>query len=132
MNRKNLELKKQAYVMSCIYCTGYSDETGEFELTGLTDKQKLQYVYDNFKSEAFNDYNMRKFKNNKTDIIADHLMGLPSYLNIEFRNFNILEIGKKWGYDLSAEKKEQNFINNWFKVCAFKFVQLCEKYEVSL
>jgi hypothetical protein len=57
---------------------------------------------------------------------------LPSWLNVDFENYHILEKGKVWGYDLSTEKKEDAFLEKWFPMCAHKVMQMLHKEDVSV
>ena len=128
-----LDYKQKAYVLNSLYCTDYSDEKGEIEINDtLTTKGKLQYVANSLKREAFHDYNEHKFKNNSSAIVGDHIQGLPSYLNIDFENFNILEVGKKWGIDLSSEEKEDQFLESWFEERGKDILSLMEDNGVDV
>ena len=65
-------------------------------------------------------------------MLADHLMGLPSYLNIDYENYKILEIGKEWGYDLSSEQKEDVFLSLWFSRMSAVILKLMKDNDIRL
>ena len=130
---KNLQKVQHEYVLDSIFCTDYSEKSGEVDITNsLTTKGQLQYLASNFTSEALHDFNIRKFKGDKTSILADHLQGLPSWLSIPYTNYDILELGKKWEYDLSTEKKEDAFLENYWNLIANKAMQLMNKHDVEI
>jgi hypothetical protein len=122
---------KKAWIISIINATGYSDETGEFELD-LSDSEKIHFIADRLRIEAFYPNNVKRFKGNIQDVIADHLMGIPSWINIPYSNHEIIQYGNQWGYDLSTEKKEDKFCNNWFNAIAAGIVQLLNKEGIRL
>lgn len=127
MNTTGLKKQIKEYIINNIDDAGY-----ETISENATNKEKLQFIADNFKSEAFYTNNLRRFKNNKQLIIAEHLQGLPSYLNIEFSNYNILQLAKKWGFILDTEKKEYQFLENYWDRIAQNIMELFRKYDISI
>ena len=97
----------------------------------LTDKQKIDFVFNTFMSEykysINNGLSIRKV--GIQTIFADYLAGLPSCINIEFRNFYILEMAKQWGSipENATEKQEDKILSNWFAYIATNFFQLKNK-----
>ena len=110
-----------AYVLDAINVTDYDGNEME-----ATDKERVKYFFEKFESE-FNKYN--KSRASLQDKIADYIQGLPSCINIAFENYKIAEIGKSWGY-CKTERKENEFINNWFSVIAFRLIQLKEYFNL--
>ena len=101
--------KIENYIFDCI----------DFENYGLnpeTKKEKIKLLIETFKSEFWHDYNKQYYKHDTVNGFANWLMGLPSCFNVDFENYRILEIGKNWGFDLSSEKKGDNFLNQWFLI----------------
>lgn len=130
---KNLQKMQKQYVMDSLYCTDYSEKSGEVDITdSLTDKGKLQYVASALKTEAFYENNIKRFGGNRPKIIADHLQGLPSYVKVPYENYEIVKQGKEWGYDLSTEAKEDKFCENWWINIGAKLTQLMEKHGVEI
>jgi len=130
MNTIGLKANKEEYILNAIYATSYTDKEGEIELD-LNDKDKLQYIADKLKDECYCDYTMNKFKNNYTAIIADFIQGLPSWLNIAFSNYDILQIAKIWGRDVSTEKLEDSFLLNWWELIATNIINLFNKHKID-
>lgn len=130
---KDLLSVQRKYILDSINATDYSEKTGEVDISNLlTTKGKLQFIASAFTSEAIYEYNLKKFHNNKTNILADHLQGLPSWLDIHFENYEIIKQGKEWGLDLSTEKKEDAFCENWWNLIANKVMQLMDKHDVAI
>lgn len=84
---KEQNQKVNQYIIDCIDSECYGVET-------KTDKEKLSFIFDTFKKEKGWEINQRR-KNTQV-IFADWLSGLPSCFNIEFMNYKILELAKKW------------------------------------
>jgi hypothetical protein len=125
----NTQAKKHAfnYILNSIDGDGY-----DVELT--TDKQKIDFVYETFSSEY--SYTIEHFKRagiSETRIFADYLAGLPSCINIEFRNYYILEMAKQWGSipENATEKQQDKIIFNWFNYIAINFFQLRAKLSLK-
>jgi len=125
--------EKREWLLSCINATTYTPETGEIDITNtLTDTEKMQYIADRLKSESFYEYNVKRFHGNEQTIIADHLQGLPSWLNIPFMNYDILQLAIKWGYNVSTEKKENAYLARYWGAVAMEIIKACRKYKVVL
>ena len=123
---KGLKKNIKDYIINSIDDAGY-----EVIKEDATTKDKLQFIADNFKSECMYEYNIKRFKGNKGAIIADHLQGLPSYLNIEFSNYKILELGKKWGFCFDTEKKEDVFLENYWNRISQNILELFKTYKID-
>ena len=126
MSKFNPKKDIKEYILNSIDDAGY-----EILSDNSTIKEKLQFIANNFKSEAFFDNNIKRFKGNKGAIIADHLQGLPSYLNIDFINYNILQIAKKWGFTLDTEKKEDTFLNQYWGRIAQNILELFNTHKIE-
>lgn len=118
----NTNAKKHAfkYILDSIDGDGYG-----VELT--TDKQKIDFVYNTFTSEYA--YQIKYYGNNKQRAFREYLAGLPSCINIEFRNYYILELAKLWGSIPSepTERQEEKIISNWFAYISTQFFDLRDK-----
>ena len=98
-------------------------ESEEKELR--TDKEKIYFLFDTFKSEF--DYKIKQIGFNSA--LKEWLSGLPSCINIDFWNDDILRIGKSWGY-CNNQKKEEIFIKDWFRASAFNLIKIGEYFGV--
>lgn len=112
-----------AYVLDAINVTDY--DGNEIE---ATDKERVKYFFECFESEYNYEYNKKRYPNIQ-ERISEYLKGLPSCIYVAFENYKIIEIGKSWGY-CKTERKENEFINNWFSVIAFRLIQLKEYFNL--
>lgn len=121
-------MKKQSYAKINKYILDNIDGTGygrEFK----SNKDKLQFVFDTFKSEC--GYNIKQVGQLKA--LQGWLKGLPSAVDIEWRNHLILELGEKWNLiDPTASKtKKNNFLNNWFAFMAMRIIELWKRNSIG-
>lgn len=116
---------KVAWLVDRISSEGY-----EVELN--TEYDKALFIAQRFKHEAFYSNNIKRFHGNEQRIIADHLMGLPSYLSIPFNNHDILLLAKEWEYDVSTEKKEDNFCDRYWGAIAMIILQLFKRHKINV
>lgn len=118
----NTQIKKHAfkYILDSIDGDGY-----DVQLT--TDKEKIDFVYNTFLSEYA--HQIKYYGGNKQRAFREYLAGLPSCINIEFRNYYILEMAKKWGSlpENATERQEDKILSNWFNYIATQFFQLRDK-----
>ncbi|MDY0138248.1 MAG: hypothetical protein RBR50_00990 [Candidatus Izemoplasmatales bacterium] len=117
--------QKTEWLLSHINTDGYDNISDK-----STDTEKLQFIANCLKSEAYYQHNIKRFNSNNQQIIADHLMGLPSYLNIPFSNYDILQLATSWEYDISTEKKQDNFVNNYWGGVAMIILIAFRKYHI--
>lgn len=106
------------YVLDCI-------QSDEVELT--TDKERIEYFFRMFGVEGDCE-NKRRLCPNEQERIAQYLRGLPSCCGIAYANYDIVQIGKSWGYILDTERKENEFCERWFNVMALRLMQIRDKY----
>lgn len=118
----NTQIKKHAfkYILDSIDGDGYG-----VQLT--TDKEKIDFVYNTFVNEYA--HQISYYGGNKQRAFREYLAGLPSCINIEFRNYYILEMAKQWGSipENATERQEDKIISNWFAFIATNFFQLKNK-----
>ena len=116
---ENLRLNKRfgvqfGYLLDSIN----TDEIGE----NATDKEKINFVFDTFNNEYNDAYYKRRYPN-ECERLANYLRCLPSCCSIAFCDYDIIQIGKSWGY-CKTPKQEANFVNNWWPVMAFRLIQM--------
>ena len=127
-NSKEYIKNVEEYIFNCIDLTYF-----ELNQEVTNKKDILQLVWNEIKSHSFYEYNLRRFKNNKIDVVADYLQGLPSYINIDFENWVILKVAAKLhNIDNIPENKEDIILNNWFIHMADKLIKLCIKHDVKM
>lgn len=113
MKKPNLNKAIREHVLKSIDLESY-----EIDSLALTDKQKLEKVFEIAKKEYCHEYNLRRYKGNYHLIISEWLAGLPTICTVHFANYDILEFAKSKGYFFRNEKEEDLFIESWFRRCA--------------
>jgi len=96
-----------------------------YEVECSTDKEKIKFLYDTFKSEK--GYEIKRF--GELQAIEDWLKGLPTAINIEFENYKILELAIEFGQlDENSSEQDQNIaLENYFPFMALKLFKLIKK-----
>lgn len=118
-NMKELRLDKCymvqfEYLLDCIN----TEQIGE----NATDKEKINFVFKTFEDEYGNPYNKRIYPN-ECERLAQYLRGLPSCIKIAFTDYDIIQIGKSWGFCKSSIAKTR-FVTNWFNESALRLIQM--------
>jgi hypothetical protein len=110
-----------AWILSCMAGEDYDGK----ELTSAVDK--CEFVAECIKKEA-----LEQRYANRQNCISSWLQGLPSAVGIPFTNYDILQLAKEWGYDVSTEKKEAKFLENYWNASAMSILKAFKKYGVQL
>lgn len=102
----------------------------DYDVVANTDKEKLQFVYDTFKSEMGHLIPQV----GKVNAFREWLQGLPTAMDIEYQNHKILEIAYEWGSLLknATEDQEDKILDNWFNFIANKTFVLMRKHKVNM
>lgn len=113
----NLRLNKSygvqfEYLLDCIS----TDEIG----ADATDKEKVAYVFTCFEREYGNTYNKRIYPSEVVRL-EQYLRGLPSCIGVEFCDYNIIQIGKKWEY-CETPTSELVFVKNWWRLVSLRLI----------
>ena len=90
-----------------------------------TERQKLDFIMDRFRTEAVHEYSLIRHKNNLTSIMAEWLSGLA--LNIPYTNYDIIELSKKL-LETDTIKNPDRIINNYFYFMAEQLSRLVAFY----
>jgi len=114
------------YILYCI-------DTENYGVIATNDKDKLNFLYETFKTEFVYESNVIRYGGNRVKMLSEWFMGLPSSFNIDFENYKILEIAKSWGCipTKATEKQEDKIIENWFLWIANKTFLLIESNRVD-
>lgn len=116
------------YILDCIR---NSNRATDEELTFETDFDALKFFFDCFNEEFNHAYNKRIFPR-LADRIGNYLRGLPSCCNIDYTDYNILNLGLMWGVIDSREgRKAEKFVNNFFEVCGLRICQAAQKVGLN-
>jgi hypothetical protein len=126
MKRSELNNVVFAYILGCIDGDCYGE-------TLTTDAQKLKFLADVFRSEYCYPKNLQYYGSVQSTL-KNWFMGLPSACNIDYENYRIIELAKKWGClaQDADDRQEDKIIDNWFNWMANKTIQLMKKYEISI
>ena len=123
MHSKTQQLNSHVfpYILSCIDADGY-------DVQPETDAEKLQFLSDTFHAE----YGWMIDRVGPVAAFSEWLKGLPSSVNIEFTNWDILRLAREWGSlpENATERQEQKILDNYWNLIANKTFQLFRKYEV--
>ena len=126
MKTKDLNKLVFAFIIDAI-C--YQDFTSK-ELK--TDKEKLQFLYNQFKIEYLNDYNLQRYGSIQK-CFSEWLMGLPSSFSVPFNYCDIIDLAKSWKSipQDATEKQEDKIINNYWNFLTCKTFQLFKKNNIQ-
>lgn len=117
------------YVLDCIKnSASATDQDMKFE----NDKQILQFFFDEFNEEFNKEYNKRYYPSLQQRI-EYYLRGLPGCCSIEYVDYNILQLGIKWGVLRGTDdKKACSFVANFWSVCALRIIQAATKLGINI
>ena len=124
LSTKELNQKAYKYLLDAIDSQGYDVSTE-------TDKEKLQFLYNTFTKEYCFPNNL-KYYGSVYKTFENWLMGLPSCFNIEFMNYEILNLYKSWyNLDVLTEKQENKILDNYWNFITVKTFQLFKKFKIN-
>lgn len=129
MNTIKLTKQQHVYAKAYNYILDAIDASG-CDKHPKTDKEKLQFVVDTFKSEY--GFNIQRMRTQRA--FTEWLKGLPSSINIDFENYRIIEIAKDWGSlpKDANDKQEDKILDSWFNFIYMRFEDLCRKYKIAI
>jgi len=124
LKRSELNKVVNAYILECV-------DGESYESILNSDGEKLQFVLDCFRSEFLHPYNLKRY-GSVSECFRQWLMGLPSCFNVDFENYKILELAKKWQCipQDASERQEDKILENWFSWITNKTFQLMKKNGV--
>ncbi len=114
----------ESYILESIDSSGYGRD-----LEGKSAAEKLQFVSGTFSAE----YGWRIARFGRQKALAEWLAGLPSAINIEYRNSEILKLAESWS-ELPANASDSrccDYLESWFTRMAFRILQLARKHGVN-
>ena len=116
-----LDRKVKAYIIDAIDCEYVETKTG-LSVDAIAALKRTFYA----------EYGWNVEQQGEQKALAEWLQGLPSAINIDFYNHDILKLAVKWGSipENATEKQEDKIINNWFNFIANKIGQLFRGYHV--
>ena len=120
LNSKKFAKNMRNYLLDCFE----NEENTEH----LTPDQKFIYIYNRFESEYVHEYNLRKFKFNKTLIMTEWLSGLA--ISCDFYYYDIIKVAKEL-HELDpkhkfSEKLYDKICDDWFHLLAIHIIKNTE------
>ena len=121
----------------CIYIVSMDNESAfgiwhHYFMKFENDKQVLQFFFDEF-NEEFNYESNKRYYPSLQQRIEQYLKGLPGCCSIEYADYNILQLGIKWGVLSSTDdKKACKFVANFFSVLALRIIQAATKVGINI
>jgi hypothetical protein len=124
MNTNNKNHPVYQYILDSVNSVDY-----DLEKQPETDQEKLQFVLDTFRKEY--DHEIKRQGEHRA--FKEWLSGLPSAINIDFKNYYILQLAKQWRSipKDATGKQEDKIIENWFNFITVKFFVLCRRNKVD-
>jgi len=104
-------------------------DTDDYDVPDMaTTAEKIAFVKNCFNKE----YGFNVAQVDRQKAVMNWLQGLPSAVNIEFRNYKILILAKTWGSlpHGASEKQQGKIIDNYWNFMAAKLCQLFDGYRV--
>jgi len=117
-----LDQTVKLYIISCIASDGYDVPEP------TTTAEKIAFVQDCFNKE----YGFNVAQVGRQTAVMNWLQGLPSCLNIEYMNYQILILAETWGSlpPNASEAKQDKLLDNYWNFMAAKLCQLFDGYHV--
>ena len=114
--------KMYAYILDSI-------SSDYIDMESLTDKQRIEYALDMFYKE--------KIKGNRNRMstvleLEEWLSGLCSTVKVAFKNYDIANQGKYWGYSGRNGASIPEFVDTWFERIAKGILSLAKIYGVDM
>lgn len=117
---------EESYLLSVISSEGY--ENCPYYTACETPEQKAAFSFAVFKAE----YSWAIEQKGIHRALSDWLSGLPSSVNVEYRNHLIIALAESWG-QLSPndrQSKIDGYLNRWFSMMAMRLIGLWRKHGV--
>jgi len=111
---------------------GCIDSSGFDVPTPKTDKEKLEFLAAQFKAYNYRN-NVKYWNGNYQAILADWIQGLPSSFNVDFENFAIIEIAKRWDSlpENPTDSQVEKILSNWFDFVSNHTIRLFDKNKIE-
>jgi hypothetical protein len=116
-NSKKYQENFKNYILSVIDSEDLPSDT-------MTDKEKINFLMTRFVNEYCYEYNLKRYKNDYTKIMAEWLGGLA--INIPYTYNDILNLSKQL-LETDKLKNENKIIENYFSFMAKQIIRLTQK-----
>lgn len=118
--------KIKNYILSIINDSGLKDYGYKPET--MNTKEKLQAIHDAYVKEFAYSNNVSRYNNNRSVMFSEWLKGLPSLMNIDFYNAEIISLLMSWGFitEKSRYSTINKHINSFFLYVSMAFFKLLE------
>ena len=123
-NTKEYIKREEKYLLDLIQNWYFEEQVKNFE--NLSDKERLNIVMSELREHSDHEFNKRRFPNNQ-ERLKDHLLGMPSCIDIPTRYHIILEdvanLHQVKVKDIS-EKLQDTIITNFHNRIAYALLKL--------
>lgn len=123
---QTLKQKQMQYVLDAICTENYS-------VSAETDKEKLQFLIDTFKKEYLYEQTLKQYGSIQR-VFEEWIKGLPSSFNIDYSDYNIMQIGVEWGILKAGftDKQMDQFVMSWWTRIFMIVRQLAHKNKIEI
>ena len=108
------------YILDCIDSKGYGIVTN-------TPEEKLKFLRDTFMKEYGHQLPYCK---NWQNTFINWCMGLPSCFNVDFENYEILKLMKRWYRDTKTVATEERILETYWNILYMETNQLLKTYKL--
>lgn len=117
-------------VMASYILSNIDETTYGIQFDNGKDKERLQFLYDTFKSE----YGWSIARYGLQNAFREWIMGLPSVYTIDFENYKIIQLAIKWGSlpVTHTDAQAQKILDNWFNFVTVHTFKLFKKYKIEV
>lgn len=115
--------KQYEWILDVMFGTDYFENS--------SDAQKIRYIMHDYVRVQSYQFPQSAIPNH-AKLIGDYLMGLPSFVDYEFRSFEQVELGKKWGLDLFGAQKKFDFCSEFPTMIGQRIMELCNYFNIRI
>lgn len=114
------------YILKSIDATGYNVEQP------TTDKEKIKFLIDTFRSEYINKNVLRQYGSYQ-NVFTNWLRGLPSCIDLPIHNNEIFLQAVEFGFltNNSTSKQIDKFIENYYNIVFMAILSISKKYKLD-
>ena len=99
----------------------------------MTDKDKLQHLYDTFISEYMSEYELKRY-GNETKVFEQYMMCLPSVFAVHYDYYCIEKQLREWGiiHEDDKQKRVEMLKQNWFNYISNRVFTLMSRAKINM
>ena len=98
----------------------------------MSDKDKLQALYDTFKAEYLNEYELKRY-GNEVKVFEQYILGLPSIFDIHYEFYEIEKQLREWNiiHEGDNQKRVDMIKMNWHSYIANRVFTLMSRAKIN-